>query len=685
MLQQAAHKVKPHHLEREACLYVRQSSLRQVTQNLESTRRQYGLRRAAVALGWRQDRIRVIDDDQGQSGAYAANRSGFRDLRTRVANGEVGIVLCLEVSRLARDNCEWSQLVQFARLTGTLILDESGVHDPTDSSEKLLLDIKGTISEFGLSGIRARLLGGLWNKARRGELKIPLPIGLVHDEQDRITLDPDREIVSAVRKVFAAFRDRGSAMQVTKWFRQQDLLLPHRARNGPSRGQLRWSCPDHATIRRILRNPSYAGAFVYGRTRTTRQPDGSVRYSVQPPERWEVCIPDHHPGLISWDEYQRNQRTLAANARAFVESPTGRTSAPRNGRALLQGIVVCGRCGRRMRVRYTKARPGRNQLAAVHYVCAQEVARRGGRVCQTMRAEAVDGALEEFVIGALNRESVALALAVQEQVRTEFARADEQRGLRIDRLLYEANLAQRRFYAVDPANRLVAAPLEAAWNERLRELQEAEADRERRRQACEEELAAEQVRRIEELASDFGRAWNAPRTRNVDRKRLLALLVEDVTLTREGYEATAGVRLRGGRLQELGPVRLNAPRKVQYPLCRKAVALLDEALEEHSDSEAAMMLNQAGLRRWNGERYTVQHVYRLRARVGMKGHLQRRRKQLRAEGYVSATELAAQLGISDSLVRKRSEQGRILRAAINTGKRRTAMYKLPPSSAEESN
>ena len=677
MLETAAHRVQPRHLAREACLYVRQSSLKQVAANTESAHRQYDLRRAALALGWNEDRIRVIDDDQGLSGAYSANRSGFQDLMARIAAGEVGIVLSLEVSRLARDNCDWARLVQYARLADTLILDESGVHDPNDSSDKLLLDIKGSLSEFELAGIRARLLGGQRSKAARGELRVTLPLGLVYDDDGRVVFDPDREVVAALRRVFTAFRDKGSAMQVVKWFRNENILLPHRARTGPCRGELRWSLPDHPKIRRILRNPAYAGAYAYGKTRVIRQVDGSARYRTLPMEQWAVCIPNHHAGFIDWEEYGRNLAAMARNSRCFAASPD-RLSAPRNGAALLQGLALCGLCGRRLHVLYSKARPDRNQTAKVHYMCRDMLVRTGKKTCQSIPAQRVDAAVGRFVVAAMNQHNIALALAVQEQVRNDFAEADAQRTLRIERLSYEAELAQRRYYAVDPGNRLVVAPLEAAWNERLRELEEALRERDERRAAREAELSAAQTQRIESLARDFARIWDAPATEHVDRKRLLRLLVEDATLTRDGYEVRVDLRLRGGKAQALDPVQLNRPRRLQHPLCAATVTALNTALDTHSDAEAAELLNQAGHRLWNGQPYTVRHVYRLRERVGMPGHLQRRRTQLRAQGYGTASELASQLGVCDTTVRKLGQRGRILRESIHTGGTRHTLYKLPP-------
>lgn len=496
-----------------------------------------------------------------------------------------------------------------------------------------------------------------------------LPLGLVYDEDGAVAFDPDRQVVEAIRRVFTAFRDKGSAMQVVKWFRDENIRLPHRARTGPSRGVLRWNLPNHSRIRRILRNPAYAGAYTYGNTRILRQADGGVRYQTLPPEQWAVCIPGHHAGFIDWEEYGRNLATMARNARSFAAVPA-RLSAPRNGATFLQGLALCGL--------YSKARPDRRQRARVYYTCKQITQRYGQKACQSIPAAAVDDAVGDFVVAAMNRENIALALAVQEQVRIDFAAADAQRALRIERLGYEAELAQRRYYAVDPVNRLVAAPLEAAWNEGLRALEEAVRERDERLEARDEEMSVEQVRRIEALARDFAQVWKAPATEHVDRKRLLRLLVEDATLIREGYEVRLDLRLRGGKALRLGPVQLNRPRHLGHPVCPATVAALDAALDTHSDLEAAELLNPAGHRLWNGALYTVRQVYLLRQRVGMKGHLERRQAELRAHGYVTAGELASQLGLCASSVRDQGRQGRILREPINSGRRSRTMYKLPP-------
>ena len=570
-------KIAPHHLEREACLYVRQSSLRQVVENTESARRQYGLSRKAMALGWPTECIRVIDDDQGKSGAYSGNRSGFRDLMARIAAGEVGIVLGLEVSRLARDNADWHQLLRIAGIAGTLILDETGIYDPNDSNDKLLLGFKGSFSEFEPQGIKARLLGGQRSAAARGALKMLLPIGLAYDHNDEVVFDPDRSTVDAIGQVFESFRRRGSAMAVVKWMHRENITLPSRPRRGPTRGELRWALPSFAQVGRILKNPRYAGAFVYGRNRVQRRGDGTGRVRVVPMGEWEVCIPDAHVGFIDWEEYLRNQATMTSNAQAFLGSGS-RTAAPREGAALLQSRVLCGHCGRRMSPTYTNARPSRDAPACYHYVCKEPLVRYGRKTCQSVLGNRVDAEISHFVIDVMNRKNIDLALAVQEQVGAEFADADAQRARRIEGIRYEADLARRRFFEVDPANRLVAAALEADWNERLRVLEEACREREARATARDNELSAREAERIRDLTRDFEQVWNASETGNTDRKRLLGHLIEDATLTRDGYEVTIELRMRGGRSLALETLHLPRPIAQIRKTPPETVAALDRPI-----------------------------------------------------------------------------------------------------------
>ena len=346
---EAHQKITASHLARTAFLYVRQSTLRQVLENTESTTRQYALRDRATALGWPIERIVIIDTDLGQSGASAVDREGFQRLVTEVGLGRAGIVLGLEVSRLARNSTDWHRLLELCALTDTLILDEDGLYDPAHFNDRLLLGLKGTMSEAELHVLKARLRGGILSRARRGELKQPLPIGFVHDAGDRVILDPDAQVQAAVRRLFATFLRSGYRLAVTKEFRAQQLSFPRRLRTGPGKGRVLWDELLECRVLQIIHNPCYAGAFAFGRTRQRHRPDGKIESRRVPREDW-ILIRDTHPGYISWAQYEENVRRVQANGAAWGRDR--RQGPPREGNALLQGLLVCGICGERMTVRY---------------------------------------------------------------------------------------------------------------------------------------------------------------------------------------------------------------------------------------------------------------------------------------------------------------------------------------------
>ena len=505
-----------------------------------------------------------------------------------------------------------------------------------------------------------------------------LPVGLAYNDRDEVVFDPDRSVVDAIRLVFDSFRRMGSAMAVVKWMHRENIELPARPRSGPAYGELSWALPRVAQIARIVGNPRYAGAFVYGRTHVQRRADGTARCRIVPMEDWHVCIPDAHEGFIDWDEYLRNRAIMTGNATAFLPSPS-RTAAPREGAALLQSRVICGHCGRRMGMQYNRALPHRNRPARYFYVCNEELARYGRKTCQTMRGDLVDAEISRFVIDALNRKNIDLALAVQEQVDVEFAEADAQRARRIEALRYEADLARRRFFEVDPANRLVAASLEADWNERLRELEEACREREARGAARDTELSERQAERIRELAWDFEQVWNAAQTGNADRKRLLGLLIEDATLTRDGSEVTIGLRMRGGRSLTLETLQLPRPMAEIRKTPAETVSAVDRLLETHGDEGTARELNAMGRRNWKGQLYTAAHVGRIRRAYGLPNYLERATKRLRDQGFSTAAEVAAQLGFNERVVRRlgrTATDARVERVIVPTeGRRRYCMYR----------
>src|SRR6266849_1541237 len=343
-------KVKPEHLKREAYLYVRQSTPRQVLENSESTKRQYALRQRAIALGWHSDHIVVIDNDLGQSGASAVDREGFKKLVAEVGMGHAGLVIGLEVSRLARNSSDWHRLLEICAFTDTLILDEDGVYDPAHFNDRLLLGLKGTMSEAELHVLRARLRGGILNKARRGELESPLPIGFCYDANNRVVLDPDKQVQETIRLFFEIFRRTSSATATVKAFRTQGLNFPRRARTGPAKGEIIWGELEHSRALWVLHNPRFAGAFFFGRSRQRRRGDRSGTFERLPREEWTALMPGAHAGYISWQDVEDIQRRLRENAQA--QGTDRRRSPAREGPALLQGLVVCGRCGERMTVRY---------------------------------------------------------------------------------------------------------------------------------------------------------------------------------------------------------------------------------------------------------------------------------------------------------------------------------------------
>jgi DNA invertase Pin-like site-specific DNA recombinase len=514
----AHQKVTAAHLRRNAYLYIRQSTLRQVFENSESTKRQYALRDRAMALGWTLDRIITIDSDLGLSGASAVDREGFQRLVAEVGVGKAGIVLGLEVSRLARNSTDWHRLLEICALTDTLILDEDGVYDPAHFNDRLLLGLKGTMSEAELHVLRARLQGGILNKARRGELKCPLPVGFAYDAEDRVVLDPDKQVQQSIRFFFETFHRAGSACGVVRSFRQQALLFPRRLKKGLRKGELLWAPLEHSQALRVLHNPRYAGAFIYGRTKTRRKPDGAECWTKLAREQW-VLVPGMHPGYIEWDLYETNQLRLRENAQAL--GADRRRSPPHQGPALLQGLVVCGVCGCRMSVRYHD-RSGRR---VPDYVCQKESIQQGRPVCQHIVGEHVDKAVSNLLIQTMTPLALEVALQVQQELQSRLDEADRLRQQRVQRARYEAELAQRRYMNVDPSNRLVADTLEADWNLKLRSLADAQQECERQHIADRAAVGEQQREAITALSRDFQRVWDDPHTPDREKKRIVRLLL----------------------------------------------------------------------------------------------------------------------------------------------------------------
>jgi len=636
-------KVQPHHLERDAYLYIRQSSMRQVLENIESTQRQYALRARATALGWPDDRVIVIDSDQGESGASAAWRDGFRRLVTDVGLGRAGIVMGLEVSRLARNNADWHRLLEICALAGTLILDEDGVYDPTHFNDRLLLGLKGTMSEAELHVLQARLRGGILNKARRGEYQCPLPTGLVYDEAGNVPRDPDSQVRETITYFFETFARVGSVHQTVKVFRTERVGYPSRHHTSDPTVVFRPLTASAAM--RTLYNPRYAGAYVYGRRQYRRRVDGGKVVRRKPDSRdWLACIPDAHPGYISWEQYQENLRVLQTNGRGYE---IARRSPPREGAALLQGRAVCGRCGRHVRVRYA-ARRGRVEA---WYVCDRAHGARAEPYCQSIAGAPIDAAVGALVVQQMTPTAVDLALEIRREIERRHEEADQLRCRAIERAQIDADLAQRRYLLVDPRNRLVADTLEADWNDKLRALATARDERERARRDDELVLDAALRDRLVTMTTDFQRLWADPATPNRERKRLLAYIIEDVTLVKLVAEGTTRIHVRFKGAQTETLETLNPKSSAQQVTTPPAtVALVDRLLDDHGYAAIADLLNARGLQPGGSARpgrydtrFTALRVAYLVHQYGLRSRYDR----LRARGLLTKQAMAERLGVHE--------------------------------------
>jgi DNA invertase Pin-like site-specific DNA recombinase len=650
-------KVTASHLKRSAFLYVRQSTPRQVIEHTESTARQYALRKRAVALGWHDDQVITIDSDLGQSGASSADREGFQRLVMEVSMGRAGIVLGLEVSRLARNSTDWHRLLEICAITDTLILDEDGIYYPGDFNDRLLLGLKGTMSEAELHLIRARMRGGVLNKAKRGELETPLPFGFAYDDEGRVVLDPDQQIQQAIRTVFETFRRVGSALGVAKHFRENGLRFPRLIRRPRCPVEVGWGDLEHNRVTRILRNPRYAGAFFYGRTRWQKKIDGGWRKKPLSRQEWHTLILDAHPGYITWQDYEENLRRLQENAQL---KGVEKRSAPREGPSLLQGLVICGICGSRMTVGYRQRKAG----LAPDYICAgpREVDRIEKGYCQRISGYSLDLAVGAMLVETVTPLALEVALSVQQEMQSRWDEADRLRRLQVDRARYESELARRRFLRVDPDNRLVAASLEAEWNVKLRVLAEAEQNYERQRQADQLKISAAQREQVFALATDFPRLWNDPGTASRERKRMVRLLIEDITI-RKDEQVRLDVRFRGGASRTL-----MLPRPLSFCESHKQnpamVAEMDRLLEDHNYADTARILNEKGFRTGDGLPLTPIAVGYVRKAYSLKTRFER----LRERGLLTLPEMARVCGVSTNTIGRWRQKGMIHARAVNGGK-----------------
>ena len=609
-----AARVSAAHRAKLAYVYVRQSSAGQVRQHQESTTLQYRLVDRAGALGWPRERIAVIDDDLGKSGAAGAERRGFQRLIAEIGLGKAGLVLSLEASRLARNNRDWHQLLELCSLFGVVIGDGERLYDPGLYHDRLLLGLSGIMSEAELHQIRMRLHQGERQKAMRGELRLPLPAGLAYGPGGAIVLNPDEEVQARLHLVFARFRELQSAKAVMRDLQRHGLLLPVRPIRGPAPHAVVWVAPDGFRVLQILQNPSYAGAYVWGRRRQdpTRRHAGrahgaTVKVAV---EQWPVCLRDAHPGYIGWEEFMANREHLADNV---ARRAAGRPGVPRRGGALLQGIAVCGRCGRRMALHYS----GPHADYPVYH-CSADQARDGRPRCQEVRASQVDAEIERVLLDSLAPDQIALAAAAVGQIEAEARLLERQWALRRERARYEAERARRQYDAVEPENRLVARSLERAWEERLRQAEEVEQAHERWRREQPGPFGPAERAEVLALAQDLPSVWGSAAA--AERKQILRLVVREVVLDQKREPGRIWMRViwQTGAASE----HLLLRRVHSYAACAVAGRLERRVRELNAegrmDREVAEVLNAERLISARGVPFRGETVHLLRKRWGIR-------------------------------------------------------------------
>jgi DNA invertase Pin-like site-specific DNA recombinase len=636
-------KITDEHQSKLAYIYLRQSTPAQILHHQESTERQYALRGKALELGWSEATVRTLDRDLGLSGAQTTGRTDFKTLVADVSMGQVGAVFALEVSRLARSNADWYRLLELCALTHTLVIDEDGCYDPADFNDGLLLGLKGTMAQAELHFLRARLLGGKLNKAKKGELRFPLPVGFCYDDEGRIVLDPDEEVRGAVALVFRLFRETGSAFGVMQQFAQRGLRFPKRAYGGAWNGKIIWGRLSHSRVLGILKNPSYAGMYVFGRYQYRREitPEGEIRKRMQAVAMpaWRVSLKEHHQGYITWEGFLENARRLEKNRTNGEEMLL--SNLAREGSALLQGLLLCGQCGRALTIRYT----GNGGIYPT-YLCNWQ--RREGlatKDCMSFRCDLLDAAVSEQVLKALQPAELELALAALQELESRDQAIMRQWQMRLERAEYEVALAERRYQEVDPSNRLVAGTLERRWNDALVHLEEL------KKQAAEFQrqeariVTAEQKAKVLALARDFPRLWHAPSTHDKDRKRMLRLLIKDITVKKlaEPRQLSVHIRWQGGASTALSvPLPPKAADRFRYP--RAIVERVRELADHLVDAQIADQLNRENQASTKGRPYTRSMIRWIRWRHQIPA------PTLKTPEELTVQQVAKQFGVTDRVV-----------------------------------
>lgn len=592
-------KIQLHHQQKLACIYLRQSTMFQVMHNQESTDRQYALQQKALHYGWDPLLIRIMDGDLGQSGSHTTHRQDFKTLVAEVSMSNVGAIFVLEASRLSRSSADWNRLLELCSLTQTLIIDQDGCYDPSQFNDQLLLGLKGTMSQAELHLIRGRLHGAKINKAKRGELRFPIPVGYIYDEDGNIAFDPDEQVCHIIQLLFDLFKEKQSAYHVVRYFGEHNIQFPKRSYGGRWKGRLLWGRLSHSRALTILKHPFYAGVYTYGRYKNSKtintQGEIVTKQKRQPMDQWPVMIKDHHSAYITYDEFENNVQQLQRNkANLAFASPT------REGVSLLQGILICGICGRRLTIRYT----GKNKSVPTYECNWRKREGLTGNSCFSFRADIVDPEIEKSIIHVLSPQNLSIASKALQQIKKRNSSMDKQWEMNIQRCQYNADLAQRRFEQVDPANRLVAASLEKNWNLQLEKLstvlqQYQEYINDNQKQFCFDE------KEIARLATHIPDLW-AKTKNNKDKKRIVRLLISDITVTKEKQTKTLflNIRWEAGATQQLQvKLPLNYPDRLRYPA--QIIDTVKALTMQYADDRKTIeILNRQGVLSAKGKPFT---------------------------------------------------------------------------------
>jgi len=636
-------KIQTTHLEKPAYIYIRQSTMAQVRHHQESTERQYALRDKAMTLGWAPEKIRILDRDLGISGAQVNGRADFQSLVADVSMRKVGAVFSLEASRLSRSSADWHRLLELCAFTDTVIIDEDGIYNPADFNDQLLLGLKGTMSQAELHFLRARLQGGKRNKAQKGELRFPLPVGFVHDEGASIVFDPDSQVQHVVRFLFDSFHQTGSAYGVVHRFSEAGLQFPKRAYGGVWNGRLIWGRLTGSRVLGVLNNPVYAGAYVHGRYQSVKEitPEGVLcsRVKKMPISDWTVLIQDHHEGYISWEEFMQNQQLLERNRTNADETLIG--GAAREGLALLQGLLLCAHCGRRITVRYK----GNGGLYPTYECNWRRREALSSHACLHLRCDLADEPIIRRVFEVIRPKQIEIAIKAMEELQRRQDSIDTQWRMKIERAQYEAQLAQRRYEEVDPSNRLVAATLERHWNEALAKLGKIKEAFSKHQYQQKIPVTEEQKAELRTLARDLPKLWKASTTKAKDRKRILRLLIKDITVEKlpTPKQLILHVRWQGGAIEDI-PVIVppNRADQIRYP--EEIVERIRAMARDHTNAQIASIFNQEKIKSAKGNIFTPSIIRWIRYKHRIP------KPDLRRPNELTVSEVAKKFAISRYVV-----------------------------------